>query len=88
MCYYLKHLSVYLGLPFGWGGASSPPPKGVLTPPRYAGGRSPQKKIGLDSGLYNLFSVSSVSDIQKVIDFFSFSYSWPPSFGGSENNSI
>jgi len=31
------------------------------------------RKIGLDSGSYNLFSVSSIYDIQKVIDFFSFS---------------
>ena len=30
------------------------------------------RKIGLD-GNYNLFGVSSVSDIQRVINFFSFS---------------
>lgn len=31
------------------------------------------RKIGLDSGAYNLFSVSSISDIQRVVSFFSFS---------------
>lgn len=31
------------------------------------------RKISLDKGLYNQFSVSSKSDIQKVINFFSFS---------------
>jgi len=31
------------------------------------------KKIGLDNNAYNLFSVSSKSDIQQVINFFSFS---------------
>jgi hypothetical protein len=32
-----------------------------------------KRKIGLDKGLYSLFSVSSKADIQKVIKFFSFS---------------
>jgi hypothetical protein len=31
------------------------------------------RKIGLDKGLYNQFSVSSKADIQKVINFFSYS---------------
>lgn len=34
---------------------------------------STNRKIGLDNNLYNLFSVSSKSDIQQVINFFSFS---------------
>jgi LAGLIDADG endonuclease len=35
------------------------------------------RKIGLDNKLYNLFSVSSKADIQRVIDFFSFSGNHP-----------
>lgn len=31
------------------------------------------RKIGLENNLYNLFSVSSTADIQRVINFFSFS---------------
>ena len=31
------------------------------------------RKIDIEKGLYNLFSVSSKADIQKVINFFSFS---------------
>lgn len=31
------------------------------------------KKIGLDQGLYNQLSLSSKTDIQKVINFFSYS---------------
>ena len=31
------------------------------------------RKISIEKGLYNQFSVSSIKDIQKVIDFFSFS---------------
>jgi hypothetical protein len=35
------------------------------------------RKIDTEKGLYNQFSVSSKADIQKVIDFFSFSCSAP-----------
>lgn len=31
------------------------------------------RKIGFDNNYYNLFSVSSITDIQHVINFFSFS---------------
>ena len=31
------------------------------------------RKIDIEKGLYNQFSVSSKSDLQKVIDFFSYS---------------
>jgi hypothetical protein len=31
------------------------------------------RKIGIEKGMYNQFSVSSKKDIQKVINFFSFS---------------
>ena len=31
------------------------------------------RKLGVENGLYHQFSVSSIVDIQKVINFFSFS---------------
>lgn len=36
-----------------------------------------QRKIGLNRGLYNQFSISSKADIQKVINFFSYSGHYP-----------